>query len=286
MKKINSYILKGALIAIPAIFLSTLGIDAVDHRDNFSESIIARALGQKSIGPCPSDMDLVDAAWGSFCIDRFEASASKNCPHPTPKNLNESQANIDTPDCQVNSESDILPWTSISQDQAIYACRKAGKHLATNREWAEAALGTPDKESAWGPDDCQVSSNWTEQPGLTGSGANCYSFAGAYDMIGNVWEWIDGTVNDGIYEGKELPASGFVYGIEKENYLPAETSPTAPLEYHEDYFWIKNSGIRAIARGGYWENAAEAGQYSHYIVAPPTFSGRSTGFRCAKETAK
>jgi formylglycine-generating enzyme required for sulfatase activity len=61
--------------------------------------------------------------------------------------------------------------------------------LPTDKEWLQVALGTPDKETGWDSDDCQVENNWDIQPGLAGTGKNCVSAAGAYDMIGNVWEW-------------------------------------------------------------------------------------------------
>ena len=52
--------------------------------------------------------------------------------------------------------------------------------------------------------------------------------------------------------------------------------------FNEDYLWIKKSGIRGMARGGYWANGADAGGYAMYVVSPTSFSGDGVGFRCAK----
>jgi formylglycine-generating enzyme required for sulfatase activity len=153
--------------------------------------------------------------------------------------------------------------------------------LPTNQEWLQAALGTPDKFAGWGLDDCQVDNNWGEQPGPAGSGDNCISAVGAFDMIGNVWEWVQGAVNDGRLGAKQLPASGYIDSLDGES-LPGITNPNAPnAEYNHDYFWLKDKGLRGIVRGGYWNNQSEAGQYSVYMVAPPSSGEAGIGFRCA-----
>ncbi|MBD3208569.1 MAG: SUMF1/EgtB/PvdO family nonheme iron enzyme, partial [Candidatus Nealsonbacteria bacterium] len=152
----------------------------------------------------------------------------------------------------------------------------------TPKEWHQAALGTPDKESDWSGKDCHVAGNWPSQPGLTGSGEDCVSSAGAYDMVGNVWEWVDGTIFDGQYEGHALPEQGFVQGVDDQGLsYQTDIEESAP-NYNQDYFWIKQQGTRGIARGGYWGNGSDAGVYSAYLVVPPSFSGTGVGFRCVK----
>lgn len=174
------------------------------------------------------------------------------------------------------------PWNYISRDQAALACAKAGKRLASAKEWYQAALGTPDyKEDLWSGEDCQVDGNWREQPGTAGSGASCFSAAGAYDMIGNVWEWVDGDIIDGSYSGIDLPERGFVSALGIAS-LPAKTEIKGDIDYNFDYFWIKKDGAKAIARGGSWVNREEAGQYSVYAEADADFIGKGIGFRCVK----
>ncbi len=264
------------IVIISAIILTTVGIKASDNIFNSEEAV------NSSGGACPGDMVQVANADGDFCIDKYEASPSEDCPNSDPVNQRDSRLNIDYPDCQPVSKPGTIPWRFISQDQAEFACRKAGKRLPTNEEWFAAALGTPDPDSNWTEKDCHVSKNWPDAPGLTGSGMYCVSSSGAFDMIGNVWEWVKGTVNDGYFKDKKLPNSGFVDSTDGESFPGITNKENPNPNYNEDYFWIKSNGLRGIARGGYWDNKSEAGQYSIYIVTPPSYIGLATGFRCAK----
>jgi Sulfatase-modifying factor enzyme 1 len=76
----------------------------------------------------------------------------------------------------------VTPAAKVSWFQALAAARNSGKRLPTNAEWQAAALGTPDGAP------CRV----TSAPGgplLTGT-PGCVSDVGAFDMVGNVWEWV------------------------------------------------------------------------------------------------
>ena len=100
-------------------------------------------------------------------------------------------------------------------------------------------------------------------------------------MVGNVWEWVEGTAYNGAYEDRILPDDGYISGVDDEA-MPAVTGKEADPNYYEDYFWIKDKGTRGIARGGYWDNKSDAGQYAMYIVYEPSFVGSGVGFRCVK----
>lgn len=286
LKRIAWKIAKGIFSGVFIVVLGSVGIDAADHRDNLSESLIGRIFVGEQEGPCPADMSLVESPSGDFCVDTYEVSLSDSCPHPQPSSANESKYDIDSPKCEILSVKDAKPWTYLTANQAAMACRKDGKRLPTNREWSYAAAGTPDPSRDWTSDDCQVSANWGSQPGLTGSGARCESYAGAYDMIGNVWEWVDGSVDDGKIDGKDLPKEGFVRGVDESDAFPSETGVEAEMLYNDDYYWLKDTKTRAIARGGYWGNKEQAGQYAHYIVSTPIDSGEAIGFRCVMDAKK
>ena len=275
-------IIKSLLIGSVSIVLVTVGIDASDHYDNLSESLVGRLIFPNTQGPCPSGMVLVNNENSGFCIDIYEASPSDNCVNTRINSQTQTKENIDDINCQPESVSNKVPWRFISQSQAMQACAKAGKRLPTEEEWYLASLGTPDKDSGWDNTDCQVAGNWTEQPGLTGSGMRCESSVGAYDMIGNVWEWVKGEVRDGNYNDYELPGEGFVISADSQG-MPIDTDiESGDMNYNNDYLYIKPTGVRGIARGGYWDNKDEAGMYSVYLVAPPSFAGTGIGFRCAK----
>ncbi len=254
------------IVVLFSIVLTTVGIKAGDSILNPEEN---SSVSNNSL--CSAEMVFVNSGGGGFCIDKYEASPGEFCPGSNPSSQSETQANLDNSSCKPESLSGVVPWRNISQNQAAQACARAGKRLPTNKEWLLAAMGTPDLESNWGEEDCQVAKNWGSQPGLAGSGANCISSAGIYDMIGNVWEWVDGTIYEGKYKDRVLPEPGYVSGVD-EDALPSETNfEQGDLNYYLDYFWVKTGGTRGMARGGYWDNESDAGQYSIYSVVPPSF---------------
>jgi formylglycine-generating enzyme required for sulfatase activity len=208
--------------------------------------------------------------------------SSQGCPYKDIGSQDITRSNLNTLDCIPVSVAGVKPWRFISQSQAISACAKAGKRLPTDEEWYLASLGTPDKGGNWQKDDCQVNNNWSEQPGLTGSGKLCVSAAGAHDMIGNVWEWVKGEIRDGKFNGEELPPAGYITGVDIQGRPIATNDSQADLNFSEDYLWLKATDVRGMARGGYWDNASDAGLYSIYLVYPPSFASPGVGFRCVK----
>lgn len=263
-------------IILVTIILSVVSVRGVENLIPYLKAKISPKE------PCPQGMVFVPSPQGGFCIDKYENSPGPNCPFLNPQNQVQTRENLNTPGCIPVSQKDAFPWTFISRDQAERACAKAGKRLPTSQEWYLAALGTPDKSENWTKDDCQVAENWSEQPGKTGSAKNCVSPFGAYDMIGNVWEWVQETVDKGIFESRELPEKGYVFSTDGKG-MPALTDPEKPNpDYNEDYFWIYKEGKKAIARGGYWNNQSKAGIYSVYIAHFPFQGSSGVGFRCAK----
>lgn len=267
--------IKVIIVLVAAVILTTIGIKAGDNLINNYKSDGGNSF-------CPEEMVFITSASGGFCLDKYEASAGPGCLYADPANQRDSRINISDAGCRPVSVSGRIPWRFISQDQAAVACAQAGKRLPTNSEWQQGALGTPDKANGWTNTDCQVSSNWSMQPGLTGSGRNCVSAAGVFDMIGNVWEWTEGTVTDGNFNGQILPPAGYIDSTDGAG-MPGATNGSAPdINYNQDYFWIKANGLRGIARGGYWQNESNAGLYAAYVVVPPSAVEAGIGFRCAR----
>jgi len=263
-------------ISLFAVILTTVGIKASDKYLNPKGQEVYEGAG------CPPDMTQIISSGGNFCIDKYENSPSEDCKNINPGNQEQTTENLDISRCKPVSKVGNIPWRFISQNQAAVACAKAGKRLPTNKEWLAAALGTPDKLADWGGDDCNVAQNWGSNPGGAGLGKDCVSVAGVYDMIGNVWEWVEGTVYDGEYNGRKLPKKGYIKGVDSDA-LPIETdSAGADKNYNNDYMWMVNSGARGFARGGYWDNNSDAGQYAIYLESEPSFAGVGIGFRCVK----
>jgi formylglycine-generating enzyme required for sulfatase activity len=164
-----------------------------------------------AMAQCPSGM----VSSGSTCIDRYEASLwqihdlacillireGKTLPPHCIEGATQVGINgVDYTDtqCQFNgggckgifalSLPGVMPARSINYFIAAAGCRNSGKRLPSNAEWQAAALGTPDP---WPQDDpanqCNLNSPSTS---LTGSRSKCKSDVGAFDMVGNVIEFV------------------------------------------------------------------------------------------------
>jgi formylglycine-generating enzyme required for sulfatase activity len=86
----------------------------------------------------------------------------------------------------------VTPSAFLTWFQAAAMSRNAGKRLPTNGEWQAAALGTPDPGTDDDSTDCNVGSGTpnTTDPVPTGSRSDCISDVGAFDMVGNLNEWV------------------------------------------------------------------------------------------------
>jgi formylglycine-generating enzyme required for sulfatase activity len=271
------------LVITGAILLSTLAINAADSLKNPSSSLLAGALSSiVKTSNCPVGMVYVGAPKGGYCIDAYEASAGETCAYHVPGNQSETRANLDFATCLPASAKGAIPWRNVSQDQAAAACAKAGKRLPTNEEWFFAALGTPDPSENFGSSGCNVNKNWgAPDAGKTGAGADCVSPLGAYDMIGNVWEWVGETAKEGKYANSPLPEAGYVKGSDEKG-IPSETGADADENYHRDRFWLVKTGTRGMFRGGFFGSGADAGVYTLHAEMSPSFVGTAVGFRCVK----
>jgi len=82
----------------------------------------------------------------------------------------------------------VTPSANITWFQAQAACKNARKRLPSNAEWQAAVAGTPDPGPDNGSTDCNTLSAFTAV--TTGSRSSCVSADGAYDMVGNLYEWV------------------------------------------------------------------------------------------------
>ncbi|MGH7895583.1 MAG: formylglycine-generating enzyme family protein [Candidatus Binatia bacterium] len=80
------------------------------------------------------------------------------------------------------------PSSLITWFQAEEACANAGKRLPTSAEWQVGANGTADPGPDNGTTDCNTASGQLALP--TGTRSDCVSAAGAFDMVGNLAEWV------------------------------------------------------------------------------------------------
>jgi len=149
----------------------------------------------------------------------------------------------------------VQPASRINWFQAAAAARNAGKRLPTNAEWQVAALGTPDGLP------CRV----TGGPVLTGTDG-CVSDVGAFDMVGNVSEWVADWV----------PLS---------TACPGWTQPGFP-PFSDDSMCLAGAnssfGPGALFRGGDFNQGTGAGVFAINGTANPFFAVHDTGFRAAR----
>ena len=82
----------------------------------------------------------------------------------------------------------VQPTACVTWFQAQQACGNSRKRLPSNAEWQLAVAGTPDP----GPDNGTTDRNSGNVLDTvnTGSRSSCKSSYGAYDMVGNVAEWV------------------------------------------------------------------------------------------------
>jgi Sulfatase-modifying factor enzyme 1 len=155
----------------------------------------------------------------------------------------------------------VLPSACITWFQANEACALSGKRLIRNGEWQRAAASTPDPGTDNGTTDCAVNS---AGPVNTGSRSNCKSAWGAFDMVGNVEEWVEdwGDMPNGCTRwsaafGSDLSCFGGAGG--SDGNFPG-----------------------AFVRGGFWLTGAGAGVFEVVSVGFPAASDSGVGFRCAR----
>jgi len=257
-------------VTVGIIVLTSFTIDATDTLRG-SQSALSIFAGNALEEDCPEGMTLLDIAQGRLCVDLYENGVGVDCGIKNPSVALETKANIEMEGCVSVSEPNVSAWTQVTYHQAKTLCAKRDMRLPTSLEWYEAALGTPDDAS------CNIDG----QLAAAGSYKQCVSSRGVYDSIGNVWEWVDAQVTDGLYENRTLPESGYVAEVDAAGVALSTNTSESDL-YNKDYFWSDAVGTYAVIRGGFHGSAEDAGIYATHMKIAPSFSGSATGFRCVR----
>jgi formylglycine-generating enzyme required for sulfatase activity len=160
-----------------------------------------------------------------------------------------------------------LPVERVTWSEATEFCQRVGKRLPTEAEWEWAARGGKRSVFPWGDKfesrkanfcDKQCNKRWKESQFDDGHRytapvgsfpANGY---GAFDMVGNVYEWVQDWYAEDYYE--QSPRD----------------NPKGP-----------QAGKRKVIRGGSWINYSTGVRPSDRTEAKPETRLNFVGFRCA-----
>lgn len=220
----------------------------------------ARSTGTASVAACPPDA----VALGPVCVDKYEASvwqvpaartdvvqqikngtitkaalleagatqareaSAEGCnfgeygpAFPLDGNYTEPRYAVSLPG--------VVPSNCITARQATAACALAGKRLLSLSEWYHAAIGTPFPEQ---DDDVSTCVLHAPAPLASGSRAACVSTIGAFDMLGNLYEWTNPFPVTSDLEGRAwIIGSAFHVGT-GDSTFPA--SVQGPIAVHTD----------------------------------------------------
>lgn len=165
---------------------------------------------------CPAGMVRSD----TVCVDRFEASLVVVQADGSAKSWSPYYSPPSTQTYRAVSLRGGVPQGYISGNQAKLACERAGKRLCTSDEWLRACQGPNGDTYPYGdtrkPGTCNdariphpavqcfdTEASWIyselDWPGIdqqpmtvdpAGHNAGCVSADGAYDMMGNLHEWV------------------------------------------------------------------------------------------------
>lgn len=178
-----------------------------------------------------------------FWIDQYEVT-------------NEQFASLDAyAEEEPDWSNPMQPRTSITWFEALDFCQLRGGSLPTEAQWEYAAKGVNSLIYPWGnefvADYVVYAGNSDNEPSIAGGRLAGASWVGAYDMSGNVWEWVSSASQDYPYNASDG---------------------------RED---LDDLSMFRMSRGGAYNNFLNPLHSTHRLLNNPNYTYSSRGFRCA-----
>ncbi len=204
----------------------------------------------------PATLIMLDSFW----IDQTEVTnamyaecvAEGDCSNPLDKSSSTNASYYDNPKFK------DYPVIYVDWNMAKKYCEWAGRRLPSEAEWEKAARGTDERVYPWGyqlPNSNLLSYSegvYIRDTAEVAKRPDGKSFYGAYDMAGNVWEWVNSAYEDYPYD---------------------------PDDGREEFKAIDDE---RVLRGGSWRNNNSDIRSANRYNALPTDVYSSAGFRCAR----
>jgi len=167
------------------------------------------------------------------------------------------------------------PVVGVNWEEAKAYCEYRGKRLPTEAEWEKAARGPKANLYPWGNDFDPAKANYGKNHEATMS-VDSYpdgiSYYGAYNMAGNVFEWVSDWYDPRYYDRLETMVN------------PAGPAQPIWLGGTGTYVDRLTVGEKRVIRGGSWIAQEGTLKTTHRFWNHPLNNsyGVGLGFRCAK----
>jgi formylglycine-generating enzyme required for sulfatase activity len=191
----------------------------------------------------------------AFWIDKYEVSNAQY------------QACVEAGGCDSPDKGDLInspffqkhPVVYINWTNAKEYCKWVGRHLPSEAQWEKAARGIDQRSFPWGEGiNCQFSryDNCDEGTVTINSFSTGQSAYGAFNMAGNVAEWVNDYYTEDYYSSKS-----------------SWLNPVGP-----------NNGINRVIRGGSWNTSPLDLRSTNRFGLSSFYSSSTIGFRCVSRT--
>jgi len=256
----------------PVVTPLTLSPTATPNaNDGLAVNMVFVPAGEFSMGSEQGDVDespVHNVYLDAFYIDMYEVTNAhyRLCVDAGACLQPEKTGSFTRASYYENPVFDDFPVMYVNWDMAQAYCAWRDARLPSEAQWEKAARGTDGRTYPWGEDiDCQRA-NYYSQVGTdfiacVGDASRVGSFEsgqspyGAYDMTGNVWEWVADWYDASYYQ--RSPAS----------------NPNGP-----------DSGRVRVVRGGAWGFSDFSVRAARRYWFNPSNALENVGFRCARQT--